>query len=538
MTGASRSRPRIRRLPPHVANQIAAGEVVERPASVVKELVENSLDAGARHVEVEVEQGGLRRIRVRDDGCGIPPEDLPLAVAPHATSKLSDAGDLAAVATLGFRGEALASIGAVARLVITTRTEGDDSGWRLECAASRAGRPQPAAHPAGTTVEVTELFHELPARRRFLRSARTEFLHLDQALRALALARFDVGFGLRHNGRTVFQVAAAADSHAHRRRLERLCGRRFADHAREVEAAASGMRLHGWVADAGYARSQSDQQYFFVNGRAVRDRLVSHAVRLALEEGLPPGRYPAYVLHLELDPAEVDVNVHPTKHEVRFRQGRQVHDFLEQALVRHAGEPVVLPAPAYPSAAPAAPPRVKEPAADRPAGLRVLGQARGYYLIVDTPEGLACVHLPRALAALAAARLERELAAGQVAARPLLMPVRVPGAAAVLSAHAAALEALGLEWRAAGEDAELRALPVALGEVEPASLVEALSALSGPAAPASLSAAWLAALAGGCRFPAAELSRAEQEALLAALDRHGLAGPANPGWHLWPWPGT
>ncbi|HHI77357.1 MAG TPA: DNA mismatch repair endonuclease MutL, partial [Gammaproteobacteria bacterium] len=526
---------RIRELPSLLVNQIAAGEVVERPASVIKELVENSLDAGATRIEVEVQQGGVKLMRVSDDGHGIHRDDLPLALSRHATSKVTSLEDLERIASMGFRGEALPSIASVSRLSLISREAGSEHAWRLD---ADSGDLAPAAHPVGTTVEVRDLFYNTPARRKFLRTEKTEFGHIEQVVRRLALARPEVAFQLAHNGRQLFATRPAADRAAQERRLAGLLGEAFVEQALFFEHAAAGLTLRGWVARPTFSRSQADMQHFYVNGRMVRDKLVTHAVRQAFQDVLYHGRHPAYVLFLELDPVLVDVNVHPTKHEVRFREGRLVHDFIFRTLHQVLAEERPAAAePAAPSVS-AAPPRVKEPAADRPSGLRVLGQARGYYLIVDTPDGLACVHLPRALAALAAARLERELAAGRVAARPLLMPVRVPGAAAVLSAHAAALEALGLEWRAAGEDAELRTLPVALGEAEPASLVEALAALSGPAAPASLSAAWLAALAGGCRFPAAELSRAEQEALLAALDRHGLAGPANPGWHLWPWPGA
>ncbi len=325
--------PSIRLLTPRLANQIAAGEVVERPASVVKELVENALDAGARRVDIEIEQGGVKLIRVRDDGSGIDEVDLPLALSRHATSKIENLDDLEAVASLGFRGEALASISSVSRLALTSRTERQEAASRVEVEGRDMDASiSPAAHPVGTTVEVRDLFFNTPARRKFLRTEKTEFNHVDECVRRQALSRFDTGFTLRHNQRVVQSLRPAENPLDRERRIGSLCGQQFIDNAVVVDAEATGLKLWGWVALPTFSRSQADLQYFFVNGRVIRDRLVAHAVRQAYRDVLYNNRHPAFVLYLEVDPANVDVNVHPTKHEVRFRDGRLVHDFIFRTL--------------------------------------------------------------------------------------------------------------------------------------------------------------------------------------------------------------
>ncbi|MEF9897264.1 MAG: DNA mismatch repair endonuclease MutL [Pseudomonas sp.] len=326
---------RIELLSPRLANQIAAGEVVERPASVIKELLENSLDSGARRIDVEVEQGGVKLLRVRDDGRGIAADDLPLALARHATSKIRDLEDLERVMSLGFRGEALASISSVARLTLTSRTRNADQAWQVETEGrDMAPRVQPAAHPVGTSVEVRDLFFNTPARRKFLKTEKTEFDHLQEVIRRLALARFDVAFHLRHNGKSILSLREALDDTARARRVAAICGPGFLEQALPIEIERNGLHLWGWVGLPTFSRSQADLQYFFVNGRAVRDKLVAHAVRQAYRDVLFNGRHPTFVLFLEVDPTGVDVNVHPTKHEVRFRDGRMVHDFLYGTLHR------------------------------------------------------------------------------------------------------------------------------------------------------------------------------------------------------------
>jgi len=327
--------PHIQLLSPRLANQIAAGEVVERPASVVKELVENALDAGAGRVDIEIEQGGVKLIRVRDDGSGIAEADLPLALSRHATSKILTLDDLEAVGTLGFRGEALASISSVSRLSLTSRTETQEAASRVEVEGrDMDAKISPAAHPVGTTVEVRDLFFNTPARRKFLRTEKTEFNHVEECIRRQALSRFDAGFTLRHNQRVVQSLRPAESPLDKERRISSLCGQQFIDNAVVIDAEASGLRLWGWVALPTFSRSQADLQYFFVNGRVIRDKLVAHAVRQAYRDVLYNNRHPAFVLYLEVDPATVDVNVHPTKHEVRFRDGRLVHDFIFRTLHR------------------------------------------------------------------------------------------------------------------------------------------------------------------------------------------------------------
>ncbi len=323
---------RIHSLPPELVNQIAAGEVIERPASVVKELVENSLDAGARRIEIDIEQGGARLIRVRDDGDGIVVDDLALAISSHATSKIATFDDLERVGTLGFRGEALPSIASVSRFAMTSRVPGETAAWRIEVDGGKARAPTPAQHSVGTNVEVRDLFYNLPARRKFLRAERTEFGHIDELVKSIALARTHAEFRLSHNGKVVRLLKAAVEGGDRARRVADVVGEEFLGHSLRVEHAAAGMSLHGWVGLPTASRAQADQQYFHVNGRLVRDRLVAHAVRQAYADVLYHGRHSAFVLFLDVDPALVDVNVHPAKHEVRFREGRLVHDFLYRTL--------------------------------------------------------------------------------------------------------------------------------------------------------------------------------------------------------------
>ncbi len=322
----------IHALPAHLINQIAAGEVIERPFSVVKELVENSVDAGAGKIEVALNQGGARLIRVRDDGCGIPESELSLAVAPHATSKITSFEDLLRVATLGFRGEALASIASVSHFVMISRGAEAPHAARVEVDGGKLGELLPDTHPVGTTVDIRDLFYNVPVRRKFLRTERTEFGYADEWLRSIALAHPEVGFRLHHNGREVRRVDAATSEVACRQRIATLLGDEFANSALGMRLDAAGICLHGWLGLPSSARGQPDRQYFFVNGRLVRNRVLTHAVRQAYADILFHGRHPAYVLFLEMDPAGVDVNVHPAKSEVRFREQRLVHDLLFRSL--------------------------------------------------------------------------------------------------------------------------------------------------------------------------------------------------------------
>lgn len=326
---------RIQLLDPRLANQIAAGEVVERPASVIKELLENALDAGADQIQVDAEQGGVKLIRVRDNGSGISADDLPLALSRHATSKIRSLDDLEAIGSLGFRGEALAAISSVSRLTLASNVADSAEGWQVSVEGrDMAAQVMPAGHPRGTTVEMRDLFFNTPARRRFLRAEKTEFNHLEEVFRRIALSEFSTAFRLTHNQKVIHQLPAASEAAHRQQRVARLCGSAFVEQAITVDINVSGLRLHGWLGLPTFSRAQADLQYFFVNGRVVRDRVVSHAVRQAYQDVLYHGRQPAYVLFFELDPAQVDVNVHPTKHEVRFREQRQVHDFLYRSLHR------------------------------------------------------------------------------------------------------------------------------------------------------------------------------------------------------------
>ena len=332
---------RINLLSQRLANQIAAGEVVERPASVIKELLENSLDAGASRLDIDVEQGGVKLMKVKDNGSGIVKDDLALALSRHATSKIVELDDLERIGSLGFRGEALASISSVSHLVMQSKAvaEPDSTGWQVQNdGQDMKASIKPVAHPQGTTVEVRDLFFNTPARKKFLKTEKTEYSRIDEVVKRLALSRFDVQFNLSHNNRAVHQMLAANSDAEKQRRVGLVCGPAFIENAVAIDVERAGLRLWGWVSLPTFSRSQADLQYFYVNERTIRDKLVAHAIKQAYRDVLFHGRHPAYVLYLELDPAAVDVNVHPTKHEVRFRDSRLVHDFLFSALHKALAE--------------------------------------------------------------------------------------------------------------------------------------------------------------------------------------------------------
>ena len=336
----------IKILPARLANQIAAGEVVERPASVVKELVENSLDSGATRIDIDIEKGGAKLIRVRDNGKGIVKDELGLALSRHATSKIHTLDDLEAIMSLGFRGEALASISSVSRLTMTSRPAAQEQAW----SAYSEGRDmkvklQPTAHPIGTSVEVLDLFFTTPARRKFLRTEKTEFAHIDELLKRIALSRFDVTINVRHNGKMIRQYRAAKNQLQTEKRIAAVCGNAFVRNMLRIELEHQGLKLHGWITTPEGARQQSDLQYCYVNGRMMRDKLINHAIRQSYETSLKPDQFAAYVLFIELDPHQVDVNVHPAKHEVRFHQARLVHDFIYQALADALAQSSVIDKP-------------------------------------------------------------------------------------------------------------------------------------------------------------------------------------------------
>lgn len=386
----------IRQLPDTLVNQIAAGEVVERPASVVKELVENALDAGARRVDIDLEEGGVRLIRIRDDGGGIPPEELPLAISRHATSKIASLDDLEGVVTLGFRGEALPSIASVSRFSMTSRRTGAAHGATLEVDGGRVGEITPKPHPEGTTVEVRDLFFNVPARRKFLRAERTELGHIEEWLLQLALARPDVELRVSHNGKPSRRWKGEGGSlidGGSDLRINEALGEEFARHGLRVDHAAAGLRLHGWIAQPAYNRASADQQYLYVNGRAVRDRSVAHAVKQAYSDVLFHGRQPAYVLFLELDPRRVDVNVHPAKHEVRFRDARLIHDFVYRTLHEALAETRAGMTPMHAAVEPAMPAAAAGSGAQMyrwtppqaPLGLQVAEARAGYAALYGAP---------------------------------------------------------------------------------------------------------------------------------------------------------
>lgn len=505
---------RIRRLDPTLANQIAAGEVVERPASVLKELLENSVDAGADRIEVEVEHGGTRLLRVRDDGAGIHRDDLMLALRRHATSKIRCFEDLRRIGSLGFRGEALPSIASVSRLTLVSRGAGEESGWRVEAAGSaEVSVPVPAAHAPGTTVEVRDLFFNTPARRKFLRTEKTEFRHLETTLKVLALAHPGLDLRLVHNASPVFRVRAAGSGEERDARLATLCGRRFAEKALRVEFESGGLALRGWVSGPGPDPRPSDPQHLFVNARPVRDPVVRHAIRAACAEWLGVERQPGYVLDLVLPAEEVDVNVHPTKHEVRFRDGRLVHDFVGRCLRGLAGasllppEAVAVPAPPpatppEPFGAPAAgrPPGVAEPRRPYPRsgprmggtqsgepaprgavpGAPVLGLLGGRYAALEAGARLRLVDVAAARREVLVARLQQAAAEDPVRSRPYLVPEsHLLGAEAAdrFEAREGVLLRLGFEFRRVGPGrVMLREAPIPLAGIAPGEVAAALAA--------------------------------------------------------------
>jgi len=513
----------IRQLPDTLINQIAAGEVVERPASVVKELVENALDAGARRIDIDLEEGGVRLIRIRDDGGGIPADALPLAVSRHATSKIASLDDLEGVATLGFRGEALPSIASVSRFALISRHNGSLHGAALEIDGGRIGEVTPKPHPQGTTVEVRDLFFNVPARRKFLKAERTELGHIEEWLRQLALARPDVELRVSHNGKPSRRWKGEGDLLSEVRLHEAL-GEEFANHVLRIDHSAAGLRLHGWIAQPVYNRASADQQYLYVNGRAVRDRSVAHAVKQAYADVLFHGRQPAYVLFLELDPRRVDVNVHPAKHEVRFRDARLIHDFvyrtLNEALAETragsaqvstaipAAQPELANAPsAYrwnaaapqsslglqqvaevragyaalyggstpqpmPSFAPASTPLPHSGDATLPPLGYAIAQLHGIYILAENAEGLIVVDMHAAHERIGYEKLKYAHDGEGLRTQPLLVPMTVAVSereADVAEREADTLAALGFELNRSGpQSLALRSVPALLahGDVE------------------------------------------------------------------------
>lgn len=509
----------IRQLPDTLINQIAAGEVVERPASVVKELVENALDAGALRIDIDLEEGGVRLIRIRDDGAGIAADELPLAISRHATSKITSLDDLEGVATLGFRGEALPSIASVSRFALVSRRADAEHGSSLEVDGGRVGAITPKPHPRGTTVEVRDLFFNVPARRKFLRAERTELGHIEEWLRQLALARPDVELRVSHNGRPSRRWKGEGDLLSDVRLNETL-GEEFAKHALRVDHSAAGLRLHGWIAQPAYNRASADQQYLYVNGRSVRDRSIAHAVKQAYADVLFHGRQPAYVLFLELDPRRVDVNVHPAKHEVRFRDARLLHDFVYRTLhdalaeTRAGSIPMGQPAASLDAGmagAAAAASGLRWTAPQAPLGLQVeetragyaalygaspvigsmasaplpasneatlpplgyaIAQLHGIYILAETAEGLVVVDMHAAHERIGYEKLKRAHDGEGLRTQPLLVPATLAVSereAETAEREAATLGLLGFDVTRSGpQSLTLRSVPALLahGDVE------------------------------------------------------------------------
>jgi len=498
----------IRTLPEHLINQIAAGEVVERPASVVKELVENSLDAGARSVEVDIVDGGRKLLRVRDDGAGIPADEIALALSRHATSKITSLEDLEAVVSLGFRGEALPSIASVSRLALTSNQ--GEGAWRVEADGGSHSEPQPAAHPVGTTVEVHDLFYNTPARRKFMRAERTEFQHIDRWLRRLALARPDVAFTVTHNRRTVLKLHAATDDDGRLNRLGAVLGESFASHAVRLARESDSMAISGFIGLPTFNRSQADMQYWFVNGRSVADKTLAHAVRHAYRDVLFHGRFPAYVLYLSMDPKQVDANAHPAKLEVRFRDGRTVHGFVAQAVehvlrdARPGGHDVLPVAPEMVGAriyrqsvmslgaggsgsvgealagyrtlagatiaAPAMPATGDAP----PLGFAI-AQLSGVYILAENADGLVLVDMHAAHERIVYERLKKAFDADTVVRQPLLVPASIAVSepeAELAEASAGLLASVGLVVDRSGPTSLLvREIPALLKQGDAESLI-------------------------------------------------------------------
>ena len=479
----------IRVLPQLLVSQIAAGEVVERPASVLKELLENSLDAGARAIAVTLDEGGVRRIQVEDDGAGIARDELPLALARHATSKIASLADLEAVSTMGFRGEALASIAAVSRLAITTRREQDAHGSAQRAEGAESGDPAPAARAPGTTVTVEDLYFNTPARRKFLKSEQTEFGHCDEVFRRLALAHPQIGFSLRHNGRASRHLRSQALAE----RAAAVLGRELTEASVPVEAGAGGMALTGLAGTPQAAQARADSQYLFVNGRYVRDRVIAHAVREAYAELLHGARQPAYLLFLALDPRTVDVNVHPAKIEVRFRDSRTVHQFVRHALGRVLSPSAAQAPVAYATVSQGAAPiqaafSLAQPAAayqafmgaaeqSPPLGF-ALGQLHGVYILAQNEAGLVLVDMHAAHERILMEQLKSGIDAGDIARQRLLVPAVFSAEAldiATAEENAEALERLGLEIAVSGpNELTVRTAPALLASGDIAGLARSV----------------------------------------------------------------
>jgi len=501
----------IHLLPDLLINQIAAGEVVDRPASALKELLENSVDAGATQIEVTLTQGGIKQIQVTDNGGGIAGEQLALALARHATSKIASLEDLERVASLGFRGEALASIASVTRIALTSRTLGAEHAWQVETEGGALSAPQPAAHAVGTTIEARDLYFNTPARRKFLKTEATEYAHCEEMFKRIALAHPEVGFTLQHNERVTWHLRPTRLA----QRVHEILGEDFGQAALSIDVVASDLHLMGFAGVPAYSRASRDAQYFFVNGRFVRDKLISHALREAYKDVLHHARHPAYVLFLQIDPAAVDVNVHPTKIEVRFRDGRAVHQFLYHAVnrtlagsrgealgnqvsggwraqtpvayPRQASMPLTVnePSPFYATlfagvkeAVAEAPPRSEQAVTDVPPLGYALGQVHGVYILAQNALGLVLVDMHAAHERVVYEKLKNALDLNTVPTQPLLVPAALtvgPLDVATVEEQGDTLQQLGFEMAVLSPNSiAVRAIPALLHDADPSELARAV----------------------------------------------------------------
>lgn len=510
---------RIQKLSSLLSNQIAAGEVIERPASVIKELVENSLDAKATKIEIDIENGGVRLIRVKDNGDGIHCDDLPLALSRHATSKIKNLDDLEKIMTMGFRGEALASISAVSRLVLSSAVT-KETGWQVTTQGIDVEPAiNPVGHPQGTTIEVRDLFFNTPARRKFLRTEKTEFDHIDEVIKRIALSFFKVNFTVKHNQKLIRQYRSADSELDYEQRVASLCGSAFVENAVKITVEIAGLKLWGWLALPTFSRSQADLQYFYVNGRMVKDKLVTHAVRQAYHDVLYGQRHPAYVLFLEIDPQQVDVNVHPTKHEVRFRESRLVHDFIFRSIhdalagIRPGEkEPVACVAHSHPQpvkveypkqqsmplkvreemaiyeklATPVKDPTpiisvIKEENVEKtpPLGF-ALAQLKGIYILAEKEEGLVLVDMHAAHERVIYEKLKKEWEEQRIVAQPLLIPLSISVSdreATCLENHSELFQRVGMQIERLGpETIIVREVPNLLRDTNHEELIRDIAA--------------------------------------------------------------
>jgi len=578
----------IRQLPELLINQIAAGEVVERPSSVVKELLENSLDATAQSIQVLLEQGGKRLVRIIDDGCGIPKDELPLALARHATSKITSLQELEEVTSMGFRGEALPSMASVSRMTITSRTEGAEHAWQVKTANGETEAAVPAAGAPGTQVELRDLFYNVPARRKFMRTDRTEFSHVDELLKRFVLARPDVGFQLQHNNRIVRQFSPVRTDQDMLARLKTVLGAEFVESAINIDEQRGSFGLRGWVAEPRYNRPQADRQFFFVNGRVIRDRLVAHAIRQAFRDVPFHGRHPAFVLFLDMPFAAVDVNVHPQKHEVRFRDSRSVHDFIYSTLNRclagaGVGAGALRPGsevhdPAYAGQSgewaarqPAMPISVAEQMqsyaqlVSSPAGTIggtgtradfvsgkgtdefppmgfALAQLHGIYILAQNQHGLVLVDMHAAHERITYERFKTGLKQDGIRSQNLLVPVTVHVSereADMLEEHSASLESLGISCDRSGpQTVVVRKVPTLLQKADISRLLQdVLSELASDGKSLKIESEMDEVLSSmachGSVRANRQLNIAEMNALLRDMERTERAGQCNHGRPTW-----